>query len=121
MAAHPRPGAAPLHSLAEAAPGDLVEVVHILFGSLRQRFEDLGIRPGTRMRVRERGAGGFVLELPGGALAAVDPVHAAFVEVQPSTPDIPYRGRVPATRHLAVDSAPDRARTGGSTPNPRIA
>jgi len=56
MAAHPRPDAEPLHSLAEAAPGDLVEVVHILFGSLRQRFEDLGIRVGTRMRVRESGS-----------------------------------------------------------------
>jgi Fe2+ transport system protein FeoA len=121
MAAHPRPSAAPLHSLAEAAPGDLVEVVHVLFGSLRQRFEDLGIRPGTRMRVRERGAGGFVLELPGGAMAAVDPVHAAFVEVQPPTSDIPYRGLVPATRHLTVDSTPDRPRPGDATANPRIA
>ncbi|HEX8272989.1 MAG TPA: FeoA family protein [Longimicrobiaceae bacterium] len=121
MAAHPRPAAAPLHSLAEAAPGDLVEVVHILFGSLRQRFDDLGIRPGTRMRVRERGAAGYVLELPGGATAAVDPVHAAFVEVQPSTSDISYRGLVPTTRHLTVDSAPDRPRPGDATANPRIA
>ena len=121
MAAHPRPSAAPLHSLAEAAPGEHVEVVHVLFGSLRQRFEDLGIRPGTRMRVRGRGAAGLLLELPGGALAAVDPVHAAFVEVLPSVSDIPYRGLVPATRHLTVETTPDRARPADSTANPRIA
>ncbi len=64
MAAHPRPGAEPLHSLAEAAPGELVEVVHILFGSLRQRFEDVGIRVGSRVRVRERGAHGLTWSWP---------------------------------------------------------
>lgn len=121
MAAHPRPDAEPLHSLAEAAPGDLVEVVHILFGSLRQRFEDLGIRAGTRMRVRERGAGVVTVELAGGARASVDAVHAAFVEVRQPAPDAPFRPLVPAPRHLSVAPPSDRARTGEPAPNPRIA
>ena len=120
MAAHPRPDAAPLHCLAEAAPGELVEVVHILFGSLRQRFEDVGIRVGTRVRVRERGARGLVVELAGGARAAVDAVHAAFVEVRPPA-DAPFRTAVPAPRHLTVGTFADRSRTGDPTPNPRIA
>jgi Fe2+ transport system protein FeoA len=119
MAAHPRPDAEPLHSLAEAAPGDLVEVVHILFGSLRQRFEDLGIRVGTRMRVRERGEGVVTVELTGGARASVDAVHAAFVEVRP--PDAPFRPVVPAPRHLTVAPPSDRARSVEPTPNPRMA
>lgn len=121
MAAHPMPSAEPLHSLAEAAPGDRVEVVHILFGSLRQRFEDLGIRVGTRMRVRERDAGGVTVELPGGALASVDAVHAAFVEVRPPAADAPFRPVVPAPRHLTVGTFVDRARPADPTPNPRIA
>ncbi len=121
MAAHPRPDAEPIHSLAEAAPGDLVEVVHILFGSLRQRFEDVGIRVGTRMRVRERGAGAMTVELPGGRVAGVDAVHAAFVEVRPPTADAPFRPVAPSTRHLTVGTFPDRARTGDPTPNTRIA
>lgn len=121
MAAHPRPSAEPLHSLAEAAPGDLVEVVHILFGSLRQRFEDVGIRVGTRVRVRERDAASLTLELPAGALAAVDAVHAAFVEVRPPAPDAPFMSVLPSPRHLTVGAFPDRARTGDPTPNTRIA
>lgn len=121
MAAHPRPDAAPRHSLVEAAPGELVEVVHILFGSLRQRFEDAGIRVGTRMRVRERGARGLVVELAGGARTAVDAVHAAFVEVRPSTADSLLRTAVPAPRHLTAGTFPDRSRTGDPAPNPRIA
>ena len=120
MAAHPRPGAEPLHSLAEAVPGDRVEVVHILFGSLRQRFEDLGIRVGTRMRVREREAGTMTVELFGGALVGVDVVHAAFVEVRPAA-DAPFRPVAAAPRHLTAGAFPDRARSGEPTPNPRIA
>jgi hypothetical protein len=96
-------------------------VVHILFGSLRQRFEDVGIRVGTRVRVRERDAASLTLELPAGALAAVDAVHAAFVEVRPPAPDAPFRSVLPSTRHLTVGAFPDRARTGDPTPNTRIA
>lgn len=121
MAAHPRPSAEPLHSLAEAAPGDRVEVVHILFGSLRQRFDDVGIRVGTRMRVRERDAGGMTVELPGGALTSVDAVHAAFVEVRPPAADPPFRPVAPSPRHLTAGAFPDRARSGDPAPNSRIA
>lgn len=120
MAAHPRPDASPLHSLAEAAPGELVEVVHILFGSLRQRFEDLGIRVGTRIRVHERGAHGLVVELAGGATAAVDAVHAAFVEVRPAA-DAPHGPMVPEPRHLTARTFPDRFRPGDPAANPHIA
>jgi hypothetical protein len=121
MAAHPRPSAQPLHSLAEAAPGDRVEVVHILFGSLRQRFDDVGIRVGTRMRVHEHGTQGVTVELPGGALVGVDAVHAAFVEVRPPAADLPFRPVVASPRHLTAGVFPDRARPGDPMPNPRIA
>ncbi len=121
MSSHPRPGAEPLHSLAGAAPGDRVEVVHILFGSLRQRFEDVGIRVGTRMRVRERDAAGMTVELVGGSLVSVDAVHAAFVEVRPPAADAPFRPVVPAPRHLTAGVFADRDRPGDPTPNPRIA
>jgi Fe2+ transport system protein FeoA len=121
MAAHPRPDSEPLHSLAEAAPGERVEVVHILFGSLRQRFEDLGIRVGSRVRVRERGAHGLVVELAGGATLSVDAVHAAFVEVRPPLADSPHGPAVPASRHLTAGTFPDRSRTGDPAPNPHMA
>ena len=96
-------------------------MVHILFGSLRQRFEDVGIRVGTRMRVRERGAGGITVELPGGALTSVDAVHAAFVEVRPPAADTPSRPVAPSPRHLTAGAFPDRSRTGDPTQTSRIA
>ncbi|HEV2147498.1 MAG TPA: hypothetical protein VGR37_08845 [Longimicrobiaceae bacterium] len=83
MAAHLRPDAADLRSLAEAAPGDLVEVVHILFGTLRHRYEPAGVRVGATLRLRERHRRKLVVELPSGALAEIDEVHAPFVEVRP--------------------------------------
>lgn len=118
MAAHPRPSATPQRSLADAAPGDRVEVVYVLFGSLRDRYEVAGIRVGTRLRVRERDHDRLLVELPGGGLAPVDAVHAPFVEVRPLPEDAP---RSPAP-HLAAHRSPDRrACPEPPTPNPNTA
>lgn len=68
-------------SLAEARPGDEVEVVHILFGSLRMQCEEWGVRVGTRARVVERTPDEVRLELPDGGSAAIGAIHASFVEV----------------------------------------
>lgn len=99
MAAHPRSAAAPPHSLAESPPGTFVEVVHVLFGSLRQRYESAGIRAGARLRLRGRTGDRLVVELTGGATAEVDAGHAPFVEVRPlaatPAPDLALPGHGP--------------------------
>lgn len=113
MAAHPKPDAAHLRSLAEAAPGDLVEVVHILFGTLRQRYESAGVRVGATLRLRERNRRKVVVELPSGALAEVDEVHAPFVEVRPLSVDTTPRA---VRDHPLATPLPPRTRVPGATP-----
>lgn len=122
MAAHPPPAAAQLRSLADATPGTLVEVVHILFGSLRERYAAAGIRAGTLLRLRCRSAERVLVELAGGAVAEVEAVHAPFVEVRPHAADAgAWRGR-PAARPLAAAPTPDLPPLAGGPqthPHPR--
>lgn len=75
----PRPGSS--CSLADVEPGDPLEVVHILFGSLRYRYEASGVTVGVRARCRERTPDRILLELAGGGTVQIEAVHAAFVEV----------------------------------------
>jgi hypothetical protein len=117
MAAHPKPVAVP-RSLADAAPGDLVEVVHVLFGTLRQRYEPAGIRVGARLRLRERRRRKVVVELPSGSVAEVDEVHAPFVEVRPLSAEA-----APGTRPdaLTLTPLPGSPRLPEASPSPQSA
>lgn len=69
-------------SLAEAEPGEALEVVAILFGSIRLQCEAWGIRAGTRVRVVERSPEATHLELEDGRPAEVEAPYAPFVEVK---------------------------------------
>lgn len=81
MAAN-RLSAAGFHlSLAQAEPGEALEVVAILFGSLRERCEGMGIRIGTRMRLLERTPDAIRLEMEGGRPVELGVLYAPFVEV----------------------------------------
>ncbi len=108
-------------SLAESAPGDFVEVVYVLFESLRQHCEKAGIRPGTRMRFRGRTGKRVVLELPGGSLAELNAVHAPFVEVRPVPYDPLQGAAAPAGWPVTAGRHAGRVPAGESTSNPRIA
>jgi len=94
MAAHGRPRPSSFCSLADVEPGDPLEVVHVLFGSLRYRYEASGLTPGARARCRERTPDRIRLELADGRIAEVDATHASFVEVSLLAPD--GRSRAPA-------------------------
>jgi|GEM_PF-2223810 len=121
MASPHEPGPTHHRSLAESAPGDFVEVVYVLFESLRQHCDAAGIRPGTRMRLRGRKGKRVVLEMPGGSLAELNAVHAPFVEVRP-VPGDPLQGAAPPSgRPAAVRRPVNLAASGDSTSNPRIA
>ncbi|HEX7238869.1 MAG TPA: hypothetical protein VF263_01275 [Longimicrobiaceae bacterium] len=87
MSTRRSPVAGSLHSLAEAEPGDHLEVVYILFGSLRKRYEATGVRVGTRLRCLERTRECVRVRLPDGGTVEVEGVHAPFVEVRPLDPE----------------------------------
>ncbi|HEX2095630.1 MAG TPA: FeoA family protein [Longimicrobiaceae bacterium] len=129
MAAHRKPNPGSLRSLAEASPGEQLEVAYILFGSLRRRYEALGVRLGTRIRCREWTAKTVVVELPDGRLAEVDGVHAPFVEVRPVVaflaPESDGSGNggdpAPAPDPVPFVPFPDRTPHGEPERQPRIA
>jgi Fe2+ transport system protein FeoA len=70
-------------SLHDARPGDRLRVVSVLFDSLRARCAELGIRPGSEIRVVHRTAAHVHLALLRGGTASLHRIEAAFVEVQP--------------------------------------
>ncbi|HEX2187359.1 MAG TPA: hypothetical protein VHG51_00615, partial [Longimicrobiaceae bacterium] len=98
-----------------------MEVVHVLFGSLRHRYAAAGIRAGARLRLRCRTAERLLVELPGGAMAEVDAVHAPFVEARPPPREAaapPRTGRAPRPprprrRRAAPPAAAPRSGSGG--------
>lgn len=91
MALNEPAAARPRRCLADCETGDVVEVLYILFGSLRMRFEEVGVRTGSRLRVRERADDVLHLRLEDGSTMEIGALHATFVEVRPLGTSEPLR------------------------------
>ena len=125
MAAIPRPAPGRLRSLAEAGPGDLLQVVSVLFGCLRQRYEDDGIRVGAKMLLLARTTETILVRLADGRRVEVEALHGHFVEVRQLVSDEAWRpagtGSRPARAPLSVSPLQGRPPVGKQAANPQIA
>ena len=70
-------------SLALAGEGDILEVDEILFASVQERCEELGIRPGTVLVCDTLRPGEVGIILPDGTRARLPRHYAWFVAVEP--------------------------------------
>jgi hypothetical protein len=70
-------------SLALAGEGETFEVEEILFASVQQRCEELGIRPGTVLLCDSLRPGEVGIILPDGTSARIPRHYAWFVAVSP--------------------------------------
>ncbi|HEV2130224.1 MAG TPA: hypothetical protein VGR27_03950, partial [Longimicrobiaceae bacterium] len=69
------------HSLADAQPGESLEIRQILFEESRMRCAEIGLRVGTRARCRTRTEERVELVLNHGRWAEVAGELAPFIEV----------------------------------------
>ncbi len=72
-----------------------LRVRRILFGLVRDRCYDLGIREGQELRCRSRTPHEVHLELEGGGVRSLDLAYAWFVGVAPVTDPPATDGEVP--------------------------
>ncbi len=77
------------HSLAEAWPGESLEILEIFFEESRRRCAEAGVEVGTRARCRERTDDRIRLDLADGRLAEIDSGLASFVAVHMLEPGVP--------------------------------
>lgn len=71
--------------LAALAPGDVVRVRSISAEApVALRLREMGLRPGTRVRIAGRAASGARIVAVGGARIAVDRQTSALIEVDPA-------------------------------------
>lgn len=85
-------------SLHDARPGERLRVVSVLFDTLRARCAELGIAPGSEVRVLRRTASHIHLALRRGGTASLRRIEAGFIEVQPirrSPEPVPADGFAP--------------------------
>jgi hypothetical protein len=64
-------------------PLSTVEVRRILFGLVRDRCADIGLREGERIRCHHRDGDNVTVEMPSGTLANLELSYAWFIEVTP--------------------------------------
>ncbi len=77
------------HSLAEAQPGESLEILEILFEESRRRCAEAGLEVGTRARCRTRTEERVELVLNDGRWAEVASELAPFIEVHVLEPGGP--------------------------------
>lgn len=77
------------HSLAEAEPGESLEILQILFEESRRRCAEAGVAIGTRARCRARTEERVELVLLDGRWAQIDGELAPFIEVHVLDPGGP--------------------------------
>jgi len=92
-------------SLADVPAGKTVEIVHILFDSLRQKYREVGVRAGTRARFEKRTEDGIRLLLPDGSPARIAKDQARFIEVR-VLPDELSLGHMPIVGSTVRPSPP---------------
>ncbi len=92
-------------SLADVPAGRTVEIVNILFDSLRQKYREAGVQAGTRARFEKRTDDGIRLRLPDGSRARIAADQARFIEVR-VLPDRPPLGTVPVVGGTVRASPP---------------
>lgn len=92
-------------SLADVPAGRTVEIVHILFDSLRQKYREAGIRAGTRARFERRTDDGIRLRLPDGSPARIAEDQARFIEVRVLPDSLPL-GTMPVVGGTVRASPP---------------
>lgn len=125
MAAIPHLVPGRLRSLAEAGPGDILEIVNVLFGCLRQRYEGEGIRVGTKMLLLARTPDLILVQTADGRRVEIEAVHAHFVEVRQLVSDEAWRPGGIGARHargpLSMPPLPSHLPGGRLAANPQIA
>jgi len=77
------PDRLPPRSLHDARIGERVRVLSVLFDTLRARCAEVGIHPGSEIRVVRRTAEHIHLALASGSAAILRRVESEFIEVQP--------------------------------------
>ncbi|HEX6317148.1 MAG TPA: hypothetical protein VFZ73_19895 [Gemmatimonadaceae bacterium] len=70
-----------ISSLAEAARGDQLQVVEVLFDIVRRLCPTLGVQPGDVLQCEARTRRDIVLRLGNGTRITVDRFYASFVAV----------------------------------------
>lgn len=73
-------------SLAAVSDGERVRVDCILFGTLREYCESLGIHEGDTLYCRSHASSRMVLETRGGRTVLLEEDWARFVRVEPGVP-----------------------------------
>lgn len=69
-------------TVADARRGDLVQIGHIAFDSVRLLCDELGLAPGCVARCRDAGPAHLVLETEAGRTVRIERRWAAFVEAR---------------------------------------